>query len=373
MTEKTAADTFGEVFTPSVLVSEMLSSIPENFWRRKNLRIIDNSCGDGAFLVAVKQILTKYHSEEQANNMLFGIDIQEKNVFAARKKLGSNNIVLANALKYKYGSKFDLVVGNPPYNKEKSGKKGNNCNPLWPLFVEKALNILAPKGYLLYVHPPLWRKPGHHIGDLFRERQLVEVHMFTTEKSSKLFGCFTKVDWYLLRNTSSSEKTIVVDEKGIEQSVFLRDRKFIPNHSLNEVYSIFSGETEVVYSCAYHHYTHKDVQSTKDDTHPHPCIYLINKNGISLYYSASDKRGHFGTSKIVVSMGTGKSFLDIEGKYGMCEICFGLPIKNKEHGEALLKYIQSENFLNILNACKWKTVQIDYKLFRFFNDPVIEG
>jgi hypothetical protein len=50
------------------------------------------------------------------------------------------------------------------YNKSKEFevKGGYGGRSSWGKFVENALNkSLVENGYLLYVHPPSWRKPGH--------------------------------------------------------------------------------------------------------------------------------------------------------------------------------------------------------------------
>lgn len=58
------------------------------------------------------------------------------------------------------------MIGNPPYNESKDGvlKGGYGGRSLWDKFVEKALEgQMVENGYLLYVHPPSWRKPEHYL------------------------------------------------------------------------------------------------------------------------------------------------------------------------------------------------------------------
>lgn len=54
--------------------------------------------------------------------------------------------------------KFDIVVGNPPYQEKKEGYK--KSQETWPFFVEGALNILKDEGTLALIHPPGWRNFG---------------------------------------------------------------------------------------------------------------------------------------------------------------------------------------------------------------------
>ena len=54
--------------------------------------------------------------------------------------------------------KFDIVVGNPPYQEKKVGHK--KSQEMWPSFVESALTILKDEGTLALIHPPGWRNFG---------------------------------------------------------------------------------------------------------------------------------------------------------------------------------------------------------------------
>jgi len=79
---------FGEVFTPPELVNEILDHLPETVWEDPNKKWLDPTCGDGAFLTEVKKRLLKYHKESHIlNNMLYGVDIQEDNIYNCIIKL----------------------------------------------------------------------------------------------------------------------------------------------------------------------------------------------------------------------------------------------------------------------------------------------
>lgn len=92
----------GEVFTPPELVEEILNKLPTDVWQ-KDKTFLDNSCGDGNFLVAVVEHKIKHGSTvKQALSTTYGIDIMHDNVIAARERLIK-----------KYGKKYkDIVVHN---------------------------------------------------------------------------------------------------------------------------------------------------------------------------------------------------------------------------------------------------------------------
>jgi hypothetical protein len=76
--------------------------------------------------------------------------------------------------------------------------------------------------------------------------------------------------------------------------------------------------------------------------------------------------GHFGVPKIIIPMGRFDPILDSGGDLGMCEVAFGIPINNVD-GHKLYYALKSPWFMELLNSCRWKTVQTDYRLFKYLN------
>lgn len=120
----------GEVFTPPALVYEILSKLPADTWL-PDKTFLDNSCGDGNFLVGVIAYKVKIHKHSviQALATTYGVDLMADNVLAARQRLVrlakkldalidveaaqaivNTNIVCHDALTYDYS------FGNPQDN-----------------------------------------------------------------------------------------------------------------------------------------------------------------------------------------------------------------------------------------------------------------
>lgn len=143
------------VFTPTNIVKDMIDLLPDSIWNPEST-FIDISCKTGAFLA---EIYTRLDTELSKldeykdpvkrrshilNNQLFGLALRndESLFFSRRNVFGdpfSDNIDVINAgnssyldlvkqkqysiietqLKGKFGRmKFDVVVGNPPYNND---------------------------------------------------------------------------------------------------------------------------------------------------------------------------------------------------------------------------------------------------------------
>lgn len=109
---------FGEVFTPPELVNEILDQLPAEVWSDPTKTWLDNSCGEGAFLIQVKRRLmegltswepdTSKREQHILNNQIYGVELQTDNWRKCRVNLGltpdgnDGNIVNTDALTYNY-------------------------------------------------------------------------------------------------------------------------------------------------------------------------------------------------------------------------------------------------------------------------------
>jgi hypothetical protein len=108
-----------EVFTPTLLVQEMLDKLEEQdptIFSNPNKTFLDNSCGDCQFLseVVIRKIEKSFCDLEQALKTTYGVDLMEDNVNECRRRLAgpnptpeilkivNKNIVCHDALTYDY-------------------------------------------------------------------------------------------------------------------------------------------------------------------------------------------------------------------------------------------------------------------------------
>lgn len=103
-----------EVFTPQELVEKMLDEVPEHLLKDPESTFIDNSAGSGNFLVALKNRLLKYHTEDHIlNHMLYAVEMMEDNHKELCTRLGVStdhpHYVCADALEYDYS--FGELIG----------------------------------------------------------------------------------------------------------------------------------------------------------------------------------------------------------------------------------------------------------------------
>lgn len=168
----------GAFFTPSYIADYILNEIQP----KEDARIIDPSCGSGAFLLAIVRYM---HSRYQKpirrciKENVYGTDILKYNIERCKILLSlvalmngeyisesDMNLCCCDSLKSSFPHKFDAVVGNPPYVKfqdmevstrEYLAKTFQTTNEgaynLYFAFFELGLNLLHPKGQLGYITP----------------------------------------------------------------------------------------------------------------------------------------------------------------------------------------------------------------------------
>jgi adenine-specific DNA-methyltransferase len=166
----------GGYYTPSALAEWLCS------WAIRSVedKILEPSCGDGAFLEAAAKHLKKLGSSDQAiTKQITGVEIFATEADRARSRLGS--IVGNDAQQTVINSDFfdwwqarnqptfDVVIGNPPFIRYQTfpephrslaialmveqGLSPNKLTNIWVPFVVAAVSSLRPGGRLALVLP----------------------------------------------------------------------------------------------------------------------------------------------------------------------------------------------------------------------------
>ena len=161
----------GEVSTSKVLVCEILDNIPLSLWENPESTFLDPGMGKGTFLIEIFNRLTTIYgySKEDAMSRIYGYDVRVK-FLNYLKRRGFINVFDKDFLNESFNMKFDVIVGNPPYQ----GK--NKQDKLWVKFLIKSLEINKTGGYVIMVNPISWTKRPEsksfvRITNLFKEKQ----------------------------------------------------------------------------------------------------------------------------------------------------------------------------------------------------------
>jgi len=145
----------GEVFTPIELVNLILDKIPSDVWTNPNSTFLDPCMGTGVFLIEiVRRLVYIYgYSELDAKSRVYGYEIRVKYINRMLRR-GFLNVQHKDFLCDEIKMKFDVVIGNPPY--QSSTSEENSANALWTKFGLVSKNLLVDGGYLAIIHPDSW-------------------------------------------------------------------------------------------------------------------------------------------------------------------------------------------------------------------------
>ena len=270
--------------------------------------------------------------------------------------------------------KFDIVVGNPPYqaasNNGRLGSRGESA--IWPNFVKTSLNLLKPGGYLGMVHPTSWRKPQDRYGlwnILTKDNTLKKLVMKSGKGSQDVFGIGVRVDWYVLQKTPpTDDHTCVISDHENNQSIInLQKWPWLPNYAFEEVSQILGSGCEVLYDTFYH--TQKPHSDSQCDQFRYPIVHTMNRSGLGIKYfdKPSTTSIHHGRKKVLLNQNELQyPYNDYKGEYGMSQLTFGISIKNQKEGDKIVAFLNSDKGKRIIAATKWNTFYTDYGMFENF-------
>ena len=392
--------------TPIRLVREMLDKLPPEIWSDPSKTFLDPACSTGTFLLEIvrklniglasqmpdqterlKHILTKqvWGLELSRVPLLMTNAAFEKLFINTTGIVGEVNIYHANALdgaEEIKDMKFDVVVGNPPYQAPARSDKNKGKatgNAIWHKFVDMAISeMLKDDGYLCFVHPAGWRKPqtksaqfNGMYGRMVSDNHMIYLSIHDTKDGIKTFGAGTRYDWYVIQKGKSG-LTEINDQSGLISTHRLDTFPWLPNEKIDEISDMLATEPElnILWGCSHHSSTaRKKGVLSKEETpiFKYPVVHSTPAKGTRYFYANRNTGAHFGTPKAIFGeSGINDVIIDIEGEYGMTECAMAIAIDSHEDGEELKEYLMGDKFAEVLRATKWGNFRIDWRMFRDF-------
>jgi len=157
-----------ETPTSFTLAEEIVNKIAVD-WNDPNLKILDPGCGRGTFLLAlIKKLESHGHTRLHIiSNMIYGADVSKVQYMIAHKALrlaeplATSNIVHDDSLTKEWNMKFDVIVGNPPFQESKEdGDRKDQASNLWSKFWAKSFKLTKPDGIIALITPTSWLSPS---------------------------------------------------------------------------------------------------------------------------------------------------------------------------------------------------------------------
>lgn len=307
------------------------------------------------------------------NNIHFFVDDKVKCALV-NKKYKLRNLYLINydnLNKEFINMKFDVVIGNPPYQGT-TGNKGKG-NILWDKFLLKSVNeLVKDDGYVSLIHPSLWRKPNHELQKIFLENNLKYLEIHDHKDGKKYFGANTRYDWYILQKNSKYDETEVVGQDGKRTWINVKEMSFIPNCQFDLVKKLLAKDNEerveILHSESAYEHRKEWISKEENEVNCYPCIYMVKKEELSFRWSSRKDKGHFGIPKIIYGSGEGcmKNFYpDYKGEYGMTQWASGI-VDDPKNFDKIIRSLQTNEFQSLLSAICVSKIEINTSVLRLF-------
>jgi len=351
------------------IVMDIIKKIPDSVWDNPNATFLDPAMGGGQFVKAIEQKLRERgYSDESIRNRVFGLESNIMRInFAVNKYKLVGNYSVADFLNWETSMKFNVILGNPPYQTETDG----NSRPIWHMFVEKSFEILNDGGYLALIHPSGWRNVDGRftdIRDLLLSKQMEYLEIHNEKDGLQTFGAKTRYDWYVVENVDrSKKKTLVKFEDGSVRKVKLTELPFIPNHSYDKIASLIASpdeETVKILANSSYHTQRPHVSKEKTKKFKYPVVYSVNRsNEPNLMWSSRNDLGHFGYPKLIGMPATGTGFyLDETGEYAMTQFAYAI-VDTVPNLKKIEKVMHNLDFLQWMeSSTSLGTNGINYKI-----------
>ena len=394
----------GEVLTPPHMIDDSLDQLDAHYKKCNDskgifsipsLRWFEPSVGIGNFMIVIFQRLMDglvYYFPDKENRkrhilekMLFMSELNVNNVETCKGIFKADvynlNIFAGDTLSLDIGrewnvDKFDVIIGNPPYNS--NGIKHIGNKNIYVGFVNKALSILKPSGYLCYLHPPTYRIPYHKIqhtgvdlNAIYTNLQIIYIRMFPITSILKMMSVMMNIDCIIIKNErnnnandnnandNNANNTLIIDTKNIQHVVKIRPHDFIPNYGINIMNKIKNkyisniGNVQLHLDSQMHAQCIKKNNQTDANAREQPIknVHGITAKGIKILLSYGEKQHKYYTRSKIIINGIGSHnyvLYDKNGIYGITQS----PLYILTPDNNTIQMVMSRLFHYISNATK---------------------
>jgi len=363
---------YGEVLTPPQLIEQILDHLPNMVWSNPRLTWIDPTCGTGNFMIVVYiRLMTGLadwqpdeptRSQHIIENMLYMVELNQSTAKIARDLFGSNaNIIEGDFLTTNFvGKRFDIIVGNPPFQAEVSaGKRTSGKNKLYEQILLKCIQLLNQNGYLSFITPDNLFSGGSKT-----YLELITNHIVLISFDKSLQAYFPKIQQYMcffvmLRGNPGVTK--LIGNNGMHFECTLSNRPLNPVRDwspyteklVNTFLSLQRNDSVYNRGKSMNQYSKHEVDNGDA---------LIYKPCEKIYTNDRSLAIGYGIKKIVVFLiSTDLKFeTDFDGKYGVGPNTIYIPLTKK--GYLLERFLKSNVYRTLALSTKTNRQFLKIKL-----------
>jgi site-specific DNA-methyltransferase (adenine-specific) len=252
--------------------------------------------------------------------------------------------------------KFDVIVGNPPYQE---GGRDDQANKLWPQFVKKAYDLVEDNGHVAMITPNGWMQPTADIGkgtgknalsifnDIFKKNNLIVANIDSDNiRETHFKGVGSTFSYYLFQKAVYSGSTefitstgnVQIDISKIDSLPKVTSKESLSivkkmvgtpfifcdqNHGLNGFEGDSQGTITVLKKI-------KGVETAIDHNLQHT-IYHTNKNN-GTYWFGETLNQYATTPKVIISL-SGTYLPVFNNNTGFSNMCLAVICKTDEEAK----------------------------------------
>jgi hypothetical protein len=323
-------------FELSALVNEMLDHLPEYVFQSETTTFLDPCMGGGQFVKEVEARLRRYgHSTQNISRRVFGVESNQLRVNYAINKHGlvGQYRVHENYLEHDENMKFDVVIGNPPYQDPdaKSSKK------LWPAFVDYSFGLLLEGGFLMMVTPASWMAGNSPVFDIVTNHNC----FYLNDNACSYFkGIGSTFSVYGVQKTKATGSTRLATGGEID----LRFMTFLPRNIGNPVVrSIFDKHVGVALDVKFDSFCHSQRSDRVSRKQSKSFRFPIRHGACQVLWSNNPHPSQ-ALSKVMFYMsGTPKPIYDA-GHCGISQHYAYVEVGDQQTANSAISYFQSKLF-----------------------------
>ena len=270
--------------------------------------------------------------------------------------------------------KFDVLVGNDPYQEQVGPKK---TEPLWNKFFFKRMSLLKDGGYLTLIHPSGWRNITGKFKDvqtMIKSKKVKFLSIHNEKDGMNTFGAETRYDYYVLQNVSNDgSETTIRFQDGEIKNIVLDKMEFIPNGGIDLLDRLIAKDSEETVEMihSYSDYETRKTWMSKTQTNEfiHPVVYTVDYlSQPTFHYSSTNQKGHFGKPKVIWSNGRISSignYVDETGEYGLTQFAYAI-VDDVENLNNIKIALDSKKFKNLMELCAVGQLTVNHKVVSKF-------
>ena len=377
---------FGENFTNVNLIEEKFDKLPQELFSNPNLKWLDPCAGIANYPIVLinklmdglKLIITEDSTRLNhiLTNMIYMVELQDTSCFKIKNSLGNQinlfeGSFLDENFEVKFPFKFDIIFGNPPYEKMIDGKRSSKNDNLWTKFIDKSISLLKDDGYLLFITPQAWMSPtSKQLKNVFLKYKLLYLNI---QDCGKYFNVGSKFSYYLIQKTLNDNKTTTkfkcfypgskiinsFNEDG--ELIIDKNIKFIPQIISENIFSLLKKTSfnnnlhkfNIQYDSDLHKFTKKQLLSeTKNEEFKYEILHTPSQT-----VWANRPHKNQGKIKVFIPLTTYYEQISInvcgntQGVgYVLCE--------NNEDAEKIKKVLLTDLYRFIANITRWSNFNV---------------